>query len=47
MVLSKALHSKLFSVKALPARLRKLMKLTKRLIAIKIVTSVIAEINGN
>ena len=44
---SKALHSKLFSVKALLARLRKLMELMKRLIAIIIVNFVIAKINGN
>ena len=41
---SKALHSELFSVKALSARLRKLTELTKRLIVIIIV---IAKINGN
>ena len=43
----KALHSELFSVKALSARLRKLTELTKRLIAIIIVNFVIAKINGN
>ena len=44
---SKALRYKLFSVKALSARLRKLTKLTKRLIAIIIVSFVIAKINEN
>ena len=42
---SKALRSQLFSVKAISARLRKLMELTKQLIAIIIVNFVIAKIN--
>ena len=43
--LFKALRSKLFSVKALSAQLRKLTELTKWLITIIIVTLVIAKIN--
>ena len=44
---TKALRYKLFSVKALSARLRKLTQVTKRLIAIIIVSFVIAKINEN
>ena len=43
----KALRCEVFSVKGLSARLWKLMELTKRLIAIIIVSFVIAKINEN
>ena len=45
-IFTQALHSELFYVKALSARLRKLTEMTKQLIAIIIVSFIIAKING-